>query len=145
VIETYVRWQPVFDVDSPCAHIVLCTNADDLSIRLCFSAVQGAAPRDLLLRFGSDVLASMSHDEFVHPWNAGDPAGDVPRLGHAWPGFAFPLLEVQDSRWLASFSDSQISDDQRVAARHLRFVSLDNTVDVLTLGEIGAAWVAPAP
>jgi hypothetical protein len=141
--EQYARWEPVAGVNAPCFHVVLHDDPADLTVLLRFSAVTGGVDDDLLIRFGRDVVACMSHDEFVHPWQAYDDGAPVPRLGGEWASYAYPLLLVSDSRWLASFSDSQILDDQRAAARHFRFVSFDNTVDVLTVGEAVAEWIAP--
>jgi hypothetical protein len=143
--ETYLRWTPVPDVVAPCAYIVLCTDPVDHTVRLCFSAVRDAPPREVVIRFGRDVMACMSHEEFAHPWHMDDSTGEVPRIGGRWGKYTFPLLEVRDSVWLATFSDSQIEDERRAVARHFRFVSLDNTVDVLTNGDATAEWVPAAP
>src|SRR5687768_6032595 len=139
--ETYTRWDAVSGIVMPCADIVLHADPVDLTVRLRFSGVRDGGDRDLLIRFGRDVVACMSHDEFVHPWQAYVPAGDVPRLEGRWSAYAFPLLVVSGSRWLASFGDGQILDEQRAAIRHFRFVSLDNTVDVLTAEPASAEWI----
>jgi hypothetical protein len=145
VNETYFRWEPVPDVSAPCADIVLHADPGDVTVRLRFSQMRDAAPRDLLVRFGREVAACMSHDEFLHPWQADETAGEVPRLGGAWGRYAHPLLLVHGSRWLASFSDGQLVDYQHLTLTHYRFVSLDNTVDVLATGDATAEWVPPAP
>jgi hypothetical protein len=142
--ETYTRWSPVPDVTAPCADIVLHAEPGDVTARLRFSLVRDAAPRDLLLRFGREVAACASHDEFLHPWQADETAGEVPRLAGDWVGYAYPLLRVHDSRWLASFGEGQLVDYQHVTLTHYRLVSMDNTVDVLTAGEPSAEWVPPA-
>lgn len=142
--EQYTRWEPAAGVNAPCSDVILHADPADLTVLLRFSAVTDGIERDLLIRFGRDVVACMSHDEFVHPWQAYDDVAPVPRLAGEWAPYAYPLLLVSDSRWLASFSDSQILDDQRAAARHFRFMSFDNTVDVLTVGEAVAEWVTPA-
>lgn len=139
--ETYSRWEPVAGVAAPCAGIVLHADPADTRVLLRFSQVRDAPGRDLLVRFGRDVLACTSHDEFVHPWQADGATGEVPRLPPPWDRYAFPLLLVDGSHWLASFADSQILDEHRALARHFRFVSLDNTVDVLTIGDAEAEWV----
>jgi hypothetical protein len=141
-METYARWEPVAGVTSPCG-ILLEVGPSTVTARLRFSAV-GAAPRDLLLTFAGRVVACMSHEEFAHPWHAEELDAEVPRLDGRWARYAFPLLEVRNSRWLASFSDSQILDPDRPGLTHYRLVSLDNTVDVLAAGGVAAAWVSPA-
>jgi hypothetical protein len=142
--ESVSRWHPVSDVESPCGDIVLHAEPGAVTARLTFSTVRDRPPRDVLVRFGR-VLACASHEEFAHPWNTLNPAEPWPRLEGEWATYAYPLLEVHNSQWLASFSDSQVLDPERAAARHYRFVSLDNIVDVLTLEEAQAAWVPPAP
>ena len=140
-MESYTKWEPVAGVVSPCGYIVL--HADPLAhtVLLRFSTLRDAPPRDLLLRFGRQVVACMSHDEFVHPWQAHAPISEVPRLDGWWAPYAFPLLKVRQSRWLASFADTQILEQQREELTHYRFVSLDNTVDLLASGAVTAEWV----
>jgi hypothetical protein len=143
-METYLRFTPAVNLDAPCAFIAMSTGPEEHTVRLGFSAIRDAPPRDLIVRFGSRVMASMSHEEFVHPWQAAPNKAEVPRLDGKWTGFAFPLLEVRNSQWLASFSDSEIFGWRREAARHFRFVSLGDTVDVLTSGDVTAEWVTVA-
>jgi hypothetical protein len=107
--------------------------------------VRGGGERDLRVRFGRDVVACMSHREFAHPWQAYGDAAEVPRLAGPWAAYAYPLLLVGNSRWLASFGDGQIPDFERALVRHFRFVSLGNTVDVLTTGDASAEWAARPP
>ena len=102
--------------------------------------VEGTS-RDLLVRFAGGTLAAMSHEEFVDPWNTPDRAATYVALPRVGGTSTYPLIEVRDSEWLASFPDSHILDDQRRIAKHFRFLSLDNTVDVLTLSPPTAAWV----
>ena len=64
-----------------------------------------------------------------------------------WDSYAFPLLEVRDSQWLASFTDVQTIGLARKITRHFRFVSLDNVVDLLMYGDgaVTAEWVVATP
>jgi hypothetical protein len=143
-MESYTRWEPASGIASPCADIVLHGDPRSTTVLCRFSEVRGALPRDLAIRFGTDVVASMSHEEFVHPWQRESRGALVPRLEGEWRRYAFPLLEVHDSEWLASFSDGEILEPDRVGLRHFRLVSLDNTVDILARGTPEAEWVAPA-
>ena len=143
-MEAYSRWQPVPGVATPCSDIELHVADEATVARLRFSRVKGASPRDLLVRFERGVVGCMSHEEFAHPEQADAQAGEVPCLGGPWSAYAFPLLRVHASRWLASFSDGQLLDERRAAASHYRLVSLDNTVDVLTTGAVAAEWVPAA-
>lgn len=141
VQETYIPFTPVADVIAPCAYAVLCTEPGDCTVRLSFSNVRGAPARDLLVRFDS-VMACMSHTKFSHPWEAMS-ITELPRLEGEWDGYAFPMLEVKDSCWLATFTDYQAIGLAREAVRHFRFLSLDNLVDVLMHGDgvVTAEWV----
>ncbi|WP_018906391.1 hypothetical protein ABL841_18280 [Variovorax paradoxus] len=143
--ETYIRFAPVRDVVAPCAYIVLCTEPGGHTVRLSFSNIRGASARDLLVRFDS-VMACMSHTEFAHPWEA-TPTAEIPRLEGRWDGYAFPLLEVKNSQWLASFTDFQTIGLARSMPRHFRFVSLDNVVDLLMYGDgaVTAEWIVATP
>ncbi|HEU4630108.1 MAG TPA: hypothetical protein VFS08_10175, partial [Gemmatimonadaceae bacterium] len=144
VTETYTRFQPVDGVAAPCAAAVLHGKPAAVTVRLVFSDVRGNPGRDLLVHFGREVVACMSHDAFVHPWQVDNATGEVPCLDAPWAQYAFPLLLVEGSHWLASFSDSQVGDGERAVARHFRFVSLANIVDVLALGDVEAEWILPA-
>jgi hypothetical protein len=143
--ETYIRFTPVADVAAPCAYIVLRTEPGCHTVRLSFSNMRGEPPRDLVLHFDS-VMACMSHTKFAHPWEAMRIA-ELPRLEGRWNGYAFPLLEVRNSQWLASFGDFQSMGLERKIVRHFRFVSLDNIVDLLMYGDgvVTAEWVVATP
>ncbi len=140
-MESYARWEIVADIDFPCASIVLHADSDELTVLMRFSAVRGAPKLDLLLEFEPQVLACMSHEELVYPY-MGHERPKVPTLDGV---YTFPLLHVRESRWVASFPDSQLLDHQRADANHYRMFSLDNIVDVLTEGQVTAKWVPPLP
>lgn len=141
-MERYDAWAPLDGIASPCASVVLHA-AYDVTVRLLFSEMRNAPPRDLLISFQERVFACTSFEEFVHPWEW-EERGQVPRLGDPWAGYTFPLVRISDSRWLASFSDSQILAPERPSITHYRFLSLDNIVDVLAAGPVLSEWVAPA-
>ena len=126
-MESYSRWELVQGIDLPCADILMEIGVARTEIRLRFSVMSDGPPRDLLLDFGPRILACMSHEEFVHPWNDSRSTEAVPTLGGRWERYAFPLLQVHNSEWLASFSDSQVLDPERAASLRQGFKSrLDN-------------------
>lgn len=141
-MESYSQWETVPAVVAPFGDIILHTDRAAFTVLLRSSGLGQGPSRDLLVQCGENVIACMSHDEFAHPWNGSDEIRQVPKLEGEWARFAYPLLKVKDSEWLATFSSSQILDDQRSATTHLRFVSLDNTVDLLFVGKASAEWVA---
>ena len=141
--ETYARWEPVAGITSPCLEAILHADPADVTVSLTFSVMEGH--RDMRVRFGWDVIACMSHAEFAHPWQAYTDVGEVPRLAEKWARYAYPLLLVSGSHWLASFRENELIDYDYAAIRHFRFYSLGNTVDVLTVGDPSAEWVEPVP
>ena len=137
-MESYSCWELIDGIDRPFLAAEIETSA---GVRIQLAGYSGG--RDLMLDFGPHVFAFMSHDEFLHPWNDDSHHGSVPKLGEAWARYAFPLLRVHDSRWVASFGDSQLLWGDRETVTHYRIVSLDHTVDVLTSGMVSAAWGQP--
>lgn len=146
-METYSKWEPLEGIVTPCAQIDLHIDASSYRAILRFAYITEGLDRDLELDFGTEVMAVMSHDEFAHPWAkyGKDSAGSVPRLDGRWKDYSFPLLRVKSSIWESSFTDSQILDFQRVRLQHVRLVSLDNTVDILTQAEASATWMPADP
>lgn len=125
-------WSSGRTIDVPCAGVTLVEEHGVLRVTLLFSGVVGASLPDLELLF-KGKLALMSHEEFAHPWHYDDNDVVVPRLdSEAWDGRAFPLLLVRGSEWLRSFSDAATAPFSHGTFAHLRIVSLDRTVDVLT-------------
>lgn len=136
ILERHEPWTGVARVDAPCASVVLVEDRGELVVRLVFSEVIHGNGNDLLLHAGR-VIAVSSHDESAHPWR-----GDyrpVPKLSGRWDRFVYPILRVLDSQWLASFTESQIFG--RAPIEHLRIVTLDKTVDILTDEPVKAEWV----
>ena len=139
-METFTRWEPVRGIDRPCSEVLIQMSPAATLARLRF-----AEQDDLVLDLGLRVPAFMSHEEFVHPWAGEDADVPLPKLSDRWARYSYPLLEVHQSRWLASFTDSQIMDWERAAAKHYRLISLDNTVDLLVIGPVVASWVPSLP
>lgn len=138
-----MRWDPSGRIETPCAQIDVSWDVT-VTVTLRFSYMTDGPENDLVVSFGSDVLALMSHAEFTHPWAdyGENDARPVPRLGEPWDRYAFPSLTVRESLWLESFSESRLVDFQGARLTHYRFVSLDNTVDVLVREDPDVAWVA---
>jgi hypothetical protein len=74
-----------------------------------------------------------------------DESHDFPTVNAGrYPNGAFPLLKVIDSAWVASFSEARLFAYQGTPLTHLRVVTLDKTLDVLTPSAIRAEWVEPS-
>ena len=66
---------------------------------------------------------------------------DYPRLNHPdYSQYIWPLMEVANSTWLASYRERLWMPDQTY--RHYRVVSDDGTFDALTREDPFARWVA---
>lgn len=138
--ERYEAWNPVEGIERPAGGIEV-SEKGYLTLRLLFSTGVDASPQDLIVEFLGGVPAYMAHEEFVHPWNEVPNPNPVPRLSGRWSNYGFPCLKVHDSAWLTSFSEPQLASFPDCI--HFRFLSLDKTIDVLTIGPVEAHW-APA-
>ena len=94
--------------------------------------------QDLVLTFLQPVAVS-SFDEFEHPWNFETP-GDVPRLAGKWANYAYPLLAVKGVLWV-----TQAEGHGRENLKHLRIVSLGDTVDIVAGDPTSVSWEPHAP
>jgi hypothetical protein len=144
VSETSVAWDPTGRITTPCAGFILVEDSDRVEVRLLFSAIANGLEDDLLLTLQSHI-ALMSHEEMADPLiDISHSMTDLPRLADPrWPGWTFPLMEVESSTWVASISDARLAPYERSAIRHYRVVTLDRTLDLLTSAEVRAEWVPP--
>ncbi len=134
--ERYEKWEPVEGVIAPAARAVI--KADQgLVVTLMFSEIVDGLNSDLRVEIGR-VPAYTVHGEFVHPLNICE-AVSAPTLVGKWEDYAYPLLMVKNSQWLASFADSQLISYPNSV--HYRFVTLDQIVDVLSNSQPEVSWV----
>jgi len=138
-LELYEKWEAAEGVTTPAARASVKENREGLSVTMLFSEINGGLDKDLRIDFGR-VPAYAVHEEFVHPWNVSD-TGTLPRLGGRWGDCSFPLLIVKNSRWLGSFSDSQLLNYPNCI--HYRLLTFDQTVDVLCNGAVKVSWATP--
>jgi hypothetical protein len=140
-METYERWEPIAGIEAPFADVEISYRGPELTLCLVPTPVYGGKDRDLILRFGQRIIALMSHGEFEHPWNDPGERGPIPRADNPPPyTFAFPLLRVIDSEWVASFFPSRLDTRERPTLTHYRIITLADTLDVLTQGPVSAEW-----
>jgi hypothetical protein len=140
-LERYEKWEPVDGITTPAGHALIKDDEEGLSVTLIFSAIVNGLDIDLRIHFGF-VAAYTVHEEFVHPWNTYD-SEPLPKLEGKWKGSSFPLLIVKNSVWLGSFAEHQLTHFQ--GNTHYRFVTSDDTVDVLCNKVPEASWVKPQP
>jgi hypothetical protein len=141
-METFKRWEPLQEIEWPCAGVEISNAGDALAMRLEFSKVVGGGDRDLLLRLPwGYVVGFASWQEFAHPWNNDVVIANLPTLSVGqWASYTFPMLEVMDSNLVAAFGDGQRVTYQGV--RHFRIVTLDHTVDILATTEPASEWIS---
>ena len=141
-----LRWEPTTAIpETPCADFTLESyETGTLKLTLRFSWVKGNA-FDLLLTF-SEVRAIRTF------WD-GDGDGSLsdlepPRCSGPYSGYIWPLLEIEQSRWLNSgdFAASiAIADGtSQLPWRHYRVLTLERSLDILARGTILTEWMAPA-
>ena len=139
-----IRWEPAIAIpDSPCADFVLKSYEDGvLKLTLRYSWVN-ENNFDLVLTF-SEVRA------FRTFWD-GDGDDRIidlnpPRCSGRHSGFIWPLLEIEQSRWLSSgnFATSIFIAEgtRQLPWHHYRLITLERSVDVLARGAIAGEWVA---
>ncbi len=144
-METYERWEPIAGIEAPIADVEISYRGPNLTLCLVPAPAYGGRDRDLILRFDQRIVAFMTHGEFEHPWNDPGERGPIPKADNPPPfTFAFPLLQVINSDWIASFSPLRLGDRERASLAHYRIISLFDTVDVLTQGPVSAEWADAA-
>ncbi|RYG88925.1 MAG: hypothetical protein EON59_02905 [Alphaproteobacteria bacterium] len=131
-----VPWFPLPDLpQTPCG-IQVEGGPEQLEVRAIYSFY--GSGRDLLIGFNAEVFGCFSEiaapDTFVRD--------DYPRLKHAkYADYLWPLMEVTNSSWLASYRDRLWAPDHTY--RHYRIVSEDGTFDALTWQEPAPQWAIP--
>lgn len=137
-LERYEKWKPVEGITAPVSYTLIRDDKEGLSVTLVFSGMVNGLSADLRIHFGK-VAAYTVHEEFVHPWNA-YVAEPLPKFDEGrWKGWSFPLLIVKNSVWLGSFAEHQLIHFQ--GSIHCRFVTSDETVDVLCNNPTEAVWI----
>jgi hypothetical protein len=135
--EMHEKWEPIAGIETPAASAVVAEDHQGLRVTLLFSEIVNGRDSDLRLDFGR-VPAYSVYEELLHPWEPADPG---PRLSGRWEGYVYPLLLVNDSRWMASLPNLPINDPN---CRHYRLLTLDRIVDVLSSKAPIVTWVRPS-
>lgn len=137
-VERQERWQPVEGIATPAGGALLADGHDGLDVTLLFSEIKGGIDSDLHIKFGH-VLAYSVYEEFVHPWETLEAE---PRLAGRWERYIYPLLEIKDSKWIASLPDLLTIHPNCI---HYRLLTLDQIVDVLSCKPPEVSWVSGRP
>ena len=124
-------------VVTPAASARIAEDDDGLTVTLLFSKIVNGRDSDLRVRFGR-VLAYTVYEEFVHPWET---SASAPRLDDRWESYIFPLLQISESRWVASLANLL---HVHANAIHYRLLTLDQIVDVLCSKPPEVSWIDQA-
>lgn len=138
-----LRWEPIEDLpETTCTEVAIeSARTGELRLVLRYSQIVGNPDRDLVLEF-SDVRA------FQTRWDGDGPRlreeCEVPACNHPRFHSAWPLIQVENSPWIASedFSVSRFfaEADGQGEWNHFRIGSEDRSVDVMARGPVSASW-----
>jgi hypothetical protein len=138
-----LRWCPTSDIpETPCYDFSLeSSGTSQLRLTLQYSKIRGNPDRDLVLIF-SDVCAFRCY------WDGDGVDLGTPRplcASPAFRGYPWPLLTIENSRWIASadFATSRYVAEAfaEEAWQHFRVLTLERHLDVLARGAVAAEWI----
>ena len=132
-MEKYKTINPIPTFERDAVEIFHDMHRDSLAVTICIDQAVEGVLSDLVVTFESYVSA-LSLDAHWHP--------KAPEYLDSFPtieSFSWPLVEVDESLWLGVVSSSQI--DVAGIPKNYRFISLNNTFDVLTFSEPKFNWV----
>jgi hypothetical protein len=139
--ERSLRWEPAPGIpETPIAEVALeSAQSGHLRLKLKYFLIQSNDDRDLLLTF-SEVRA------FKVYWD-GDAVSqekDRPRCsGPRFPDDFWPLLLVENSKWIASGDFLGFGPFALDATyQHFRVLTLDRHVDIIATGAVSAEWIS---
>jgi len=78
-----------------------------------------------------EIVAYQVHEEFCHPDMDIGVNLPVPRGGNEEKSVYYPAIEIANSDWMNSFSENRLRDHRRESAKHYRFISFSNVIDVI--------------
>jgi hypothetical protein len=134
-LEKQEKWEPINRIETPAASAVISEDHEGLKVTLVFSEIADGYDADLCIRFGS-VLAYTVYEELIHPWETLEAA---PRLTSRWKTYIYPLLQIRDSKWMATLPNLLVIHPD---AMHYRLLTLDKIIDVLCSKLPEAVWVS---
>jgi hypothetical protein len=136
--ERCVRWEPLENIQSACADISLSLDQQDrLLARMHFSSMIGQPSRDLLLSF-SGLISLRWEQEHMGLNPLPQPLPQIGKGEHS--NWTFPLLEVENSTWLAA-CEAHMPSPRDWPRTHFALISLNDLVQVLALPEVKAEWI----
>ncbi|MFC3195948.1 hypothetical protein ACFODZ_16960 [Marinicella sediminis] len=128
--QSYNIWKPDYRITEPFGGISVFSLGNGHTILLLHGS-----DNDLKLEF-SQIHAMTIHEEFAHPHV--DYNENIPAIPNNNGGY--PLLVVENSEWIKSFTDSRLQGDGRIPV-HYQFLSMSYFVDVLSYEPPISEWV----
>lgn len=124
----------------PCADITVAASDRRLvEVRMYFSRVRDAGPKDLVLTF-DHVIAFHWHDEmFGSIFVPRPPLPKIPEASEPmFNDWTYPILEIEGSPWVEQCL--QVRQQTKPPLRHYLFVAMNDLVDVLAPAPVDVAW-----
>jgi len=134
-VEKQEKWEPIDGIVTPAAAALIAEDQGGLTVTMLFSEIVDGRDSDLRLKFGR-VFGYTVYEEFVHPWETSETA---PTLEGRWETCIYPLLQIRDSRWIASLPNLLVVHPDCI---HYRMLTLDEIVDVLCPKPPEVSWVS---
>jgi hypothetical protein len=132
--EQSIKWEPISGVSVPCADISYWYDdvPEAVTVKMFFSRVVGNPARDLTLKFRGAISLRWEPEHFgLNPLPE-----PFPKLAN---GYTFPLLRIENSRWLESYvARNPVGAQGRI---HFALVALNDLVQILAQPDVQVDWI----
>jgi hypothetical protein len=135
-------WEPVADINCPCADVSFALGAKwSLRVLMHFSRVKNGPSQDLELLLSGAIGLRWTPEHLGFTVSPVFQPAPLPKIsGGQWSGWTFPLLTVSESPWLASYQGLPGTERRQ----QFSFVSMNDLLDVIAFPEVAARWVTPS-
>lgn len=131
-------WEPVSGIVGPCSDISFSRSVErQLSVTMHFSLVKGLANEDLLLQFANPLALKWEDD---CPGFEPQPTLLPKCTDAAWRDWTFPLLKIEDGKWLTGFQDVHQNTNAGLEISHFFLASMNDLVHLIA-GQATAKWI----
>jgi hypothetical protein len=134
-------WKPIRHIEFPCADISFARGGNGVVRALMhFSRVRNGASQDLELLFSGTIGLRWAPEHFAFTASLPILSKPLPKIaGGQWSGWTFPLLNVFESPWLASYQGLPGTERRQ----HFWLVAMNDEVHIIALPEVTARWITP--
>jgi hypothetical protein len=138
-------WEPVADIDFPCADISFSFGAKGfLRVLMHFSRVKNGHGQDLELLFSGAIGLHWTPEHLGFTVKPAMTPKPLPKISAGqWSGWTHPLLTVGESSWLASyqtFPGQTFPGTER--RQHFSLISMNDLLDIIAFPEVAAQWLS---